>query len=133
MDGQKGLKNRGMERADVDERRAAVSQLTEVEFDAVASYPFEPSVAKSNIENMIGVVQIPLGFAGPVHVNGDYAQGPFLIPLATTEGALVASISRGMGRQREGVLRCYDQSPGFPCQGSRTCSGGDGLGQCTSG
>ena len=96
MDKQNGLKNRGMERADVDERRNAVSQLTETKFDTVASYPFEPSIVKSNIENMIGVIQIPLGFAGPVQVNGDYAQGPFLIPLATTEGALVASISRGM-------------------------------------
>ena len=96
MDGLSGLKNRGMERSDVDERRNAVSQLTEVEFEAVSSYPFEPSEAKSNIENMIGVIQIPLGFAGPVQVNGDHAQGPFLIPLATTEGALVASISRGM-------------------------------------
>ena len=96
MDKQNGLKNRGMERSDVDERRNAVSQLTEVEFEAVSSYPFEPSEAKSNIENMIGVIQIPLGFAGPVQVNGDHAQGPFLIPLATTEGALVASISRGM-------------------------------------
>ena len=96
MDGQSGLKNRGMERSDVDDRRNAVSQLTEVNFRAIASYPFEPSEARSNIENMIGVIQIPLGFAGPVQVNGDHAQGPFLIPLATTEGALVASISRGM-------------------------------------
>lgn len=96
MDGLGGLKNRGMERSDVDERRDAVSQLTEVEFKAVSSYPFEPSDAKNNIENMIGVIQIPLGFAGPVQVNGDHAQGPFLIPLATTEGALVASVSRGM-------------------------------------
>ena len=96
MDIQSGLKNRGMESADVEDRRKAVSELTETEFDAIASFPFEPSVAKPNIENMIGVVQIPLGFAGPVQVNGDHAQGPFLIPLATTEGALVASISRGM-------------------------------------
>lgn len=96
MDERKGLKNRGMEREDVDDRRKAVSELTEVEFDAIASYPFDPSAAKSNIENMIGVIQIPLGFAGPVLVNGDYAQGPFLIPMATTEGALVASVSRGM-------------------------------------
>ena len=96
MDGQSGLKNRGMERSDVDDRRNAVSQLTEVDFRAIASYPFEPFEARSNIENMIGVIQIPLGFAGPVQVNGDHAQGPFLIPLATTEGALVASISRGM-------------------------------------
>lgn len=90
------LKNRGTEHSDVDTRRNAVSQLTETKLEAISSYPFEPSVAKSNIENMIGVVQIPLGFAGPVTVNGDEASGPYIIPLATTEGALVASISRGM-------------------------------------
>lgn len=90
------LKNRGMERSDVDCRRRAVEQLTETKLDTIASYPFEPSAAKANIENMIGVVQIPLGFAGPVTVNGDCASGPYIIPLATTEGALVASIARGM-------------------------------------
>ena len=96
MTAQDDLKNRGMERSDVDARRAAVEKLTETKLDTIASYPFEPQAAAANIENMIGVVQIPLGFAGPVTVNGDHAMGPFIIPLATTEGALIASISRGM-------------------------------------
>ncbi len=96
MAGQEGLKNRGMKRADVDERRAAVEELCGAKLESVASYPFEPEVASSNVENMIGVIQIPLGFAGPVLMDGDYAKGPFLVPLATTEGALIASISRGM-------------------------------------
>ncbi|MBN2109776.1 MAG: hydroxymethylglutaryl-CoA reductase (NADPH) [Methanosarcinaceae archaeon] len=52
-------------------------------------------VTKRNIENMIGAVQIPLGVAGPVGVNGEYAQGLYYLPLATTEGALVASVNRG--------------------------------------
>ena len=96
MAAQDDLKNRGMERSDVDARRAAVEKLTETKLDTIASYPFEPQAAAANIENMIGVIQIPLGFAGPVTVNGDHAMGPFIIPLATTEGALIASISRGM-------------------------------------
>ncbi|MBR5999237.1 MAG: 3-hydroxy-3-methylglutaryl-CoA reductase, partial [Candidatus Methanomethylophilaceae archaeon] len=96
MTAQDDLKNRGMERSDVDARRAAVEKLTETKLDTIASYPFEPQAAAANVENMIGVVQIPLGFAGPVTVNGDHAMGPFIIPLATTEGALIASISRGM-------------------------------------
>ena len=96
MSQQDDLKNRGMERSDVDKRRAAVESLTETKLDTIASYPFDPKDASSNVENMIGVVQIPLGFAGPVLVNGDQAVGPFIIPLATTEGALIASISRGM-------------------------------------
>lgn len=51
---------------------------------------------KGNIENFIGMAQIPIGLAGPIYVNGKDAIGDFLIPLATTEGALVASYNRGM-------------------------------------
>ena len=96
MAAQDGLKNRGHKSADVEERRKAVEQLTETDLRAVTDYSFDPEVASKNIENMIGVTQIPLGFAGPVQINGDYASGPYLVPLATTEGALVASVSRGM-------------------------------------
>ncbi|MCM2324992.1 MAG: hydroxymethylglutaryl-CoA reductase (NADPH) [Candidatus Woesearchaeota archaeon] len=51
--------------------------------------------SKSNIENMIGSVQVPLGMAGPIRINGENARGDFFLPLATTEGALVASVNRG--------------------------------------
>jgi len=51
---------------------------------------------KDNIENFVGTVKVPLGIAGPLRVNGMHAQGDFLIPLATTEAALVASVSRGV-------------------------------------
>ncbi|HET9798886.1 MAG TPA: hydroxymethylglutaryl-CoA reductase [Gemmatimonadaceae bacterium] len=53
-----------------------------------------PAYAR-NIENFIGTVRVPVGLAGPVRVNGTYAQGDFYLPLATTEAALVASYSRG--------------------------------------
>jgi len=52
-------------------------------------------VVKRNCENMIGTVQVPLGVAGPITIKGGYAQGNFWLPLATTEGALVASVNRG--------------------------------------
>lgn len=60
---------------------------------------------KGNIENFIGMAQIPIGLAGPLLINGKDAQGDFFIPLATTEGALVASYNRGMKaiRQSGGV------------------------------
>lgn len=93
---QKGLKNRGHTRADVEERRTAAEEFTGTELGTIANYGFEPESASKNIENMIGAVQIPLGYGGPVRVHGENADGEFLIPLATTEGALVASISRGM-------------------------------------
>ena len=51
---------------------------------------------KGNIENFTGVAQVPIGLAGPLKVNGEHAQGEFLIPLATTEGTLVASYNRGI-------------------------------------
>jgi hydroxymethylglutaryl-CoA reductase (NADPH) len=51
---------------------------------------------KGNIEHFSGVAQIPVGIAGPLLVNGEHAKGEFLIPLATTEGTLVASYDRGM-------------------------------------
>jgi hydroxymethylglutaryl-CoA reductase (NADPH) len=53
-------------------------------------------VSKANIENYVGTARIPVGIAGPVQVHGDEAQGEFYIPMATTEGTLVASASRGM-------------------------------------
>lgn len=51
---------------------------------------------KGNIENYIGMAQIPIGIAGPLLVHGKEGRGDYIIPLATTEGALVASYNRGM-------------------------------------
>ncbi|HTX44229.1 MAG TPA: 3-hydroxy-3-methylglutaryl-CoA reductase, partial [Methanocella sp.] len=80
----------------VDERREAVARLTGVDLSNIGRYSYDPEVAtRKNIENAIGAAQVPLGIAGPLKVNGEYARGAFYIPLATTEGALVASINRG--------------------------------------
>jgi hydroxymethylglutaryl-CoA reductase (NADPH) len=48
-----------------------------------------------NIENFIGTVKLPVGIAGPLRINGLFAQGDFYVPLATSEASLVASYSRG--------------------------------------
>ncbi len=48
-----------------------------------------------NIENYIGTIQVPVGLAGPLRINGLFAHGDFYVPLATTEAALVASYHRG--------------------------------------
>lgn len=97
-----GLKNRGYTAADVEERRKAAEEFTGASLETVSKYGFDPETASKNIENMIGTVQIPLGYAGPVRIKGEYADGEFLVPLATTEGALVASISRGMSVINDG-------------------------------
>lgn len=52
---------------------------------------------KKNIENYIGTVKVPVGISGPLRIRqGSFARGDFYVPLATTEAALVASVSRGM-------------------------------------
>ncbi len=49
----------------------------------------------THCENRIGSVSVPLGIVGPFCITGEYAKGEFYVPLATTEGALVASVNRG--------------------------------------
>jgi hydroxymethylglutaryl-CoA reductase (NADPH) len=62
----------------------------------VSSYSFDPEVLTGNVEQFVGVAQVPIGLAGPLLVNGEHAQGEFYVPLATAEGTLVASYNRGM-------------------------------------
>lgn len=54
-----------------------------------------PHGFRGNIENFVGIAQIPVGIVGPLRINGLHAHGDFYVPLATTEGALVASHARG--------------------------------------
>jgi len=77
-------------------RQQFIEAETGVALHHIKAYWFDPPLTQGNIENFTGVAQIPLGFAGPLRINGEYAQGDFLIPLATTEGTLVASYNRGM-------------------------------------
>lgn len=79
-----------------DERRAFAESQTEARLDHVGKFSFEPSQLSGNIENFMGVAQVPIGLAGPLPVDGEHAQGEFWVPLATTEGTLVASYNRGM-------------------------------------
>src|SRR4028119_1720571 len=80
----------------VRERQKFIEEYTGVKLQHINKYSFEPSATKGNIENFAGVAQIPIGFAGPIKINGEHAQGEFIVPLATTEGTLVASYNRGM-------------------------------------
>jgi len=84
-------------------RREFLEKELDINLDKIGQINFEESeVVGRNIENLVGATQIPLGVAGPllIHLEGAKAhlRGVFrnyYIPLATTEGALVASVSRG--------------------------------------
>ena len=78
-------------------RREFVERETGASLDSVGEYTFAAESAEPNIENMIGGAQLPMGVAGPVTVDGGAAAGEYYLPLATTEGALVASVNRGLG------------------------------------
>jgi len=80
----------------ISRRQEFARSFAGVDFENVSSYSFDPAVTKGNIESFVGVAQVPIGLAGPIKVNGEYANGEFLVPLATTEGTLVASYNRGI-------------------------------------
>ena len=80
----------------ISERQEFSRSFSGVGFEHVSKFSFEPEETQGNIESFVGVAQVPIGLAGPIKVNGEYAQGEFLVPLATTEGTLVASYNRGI-------------------------------------
>ena len=80
----------------IRERQDFVEEFTGQKLQHIPHYSFDPHQLQGNVENFAGVAQIPIGFAGPITVNGEHAKGEFIVPLATTEGTLVASYNRGM-------------------------------------
>ena len=89
------------------QRRTFITGRTGAELEHSGAFSIDPGLLPGNIENFSGVAQVPLGFAGPLLVNGEHAQGEFFVPMATTEGTLVASYNRGMRLTREaGGITC---------------------------
>ena len=79
-----------------DRRREFAEDRCGASLEHVSSYSFDPATVAGNVEQFLGVAQVPIGLAGPLVVNGEHAQGEFYVPLATAEGTLVASYNRGM-------------------------------------
>jgi hydroxymethylglutaryl-CoA reductase (NADPH) len=82
--------------ADPAMRRAWLEHNTGHSLHAAAEAAFAPEDVRTNIENLVGAVHVPLGVAGPIRVNGEHAQGSYYVPFATTEGTLVATYQAGM-------------------------------------
>jgi hydroxymethylglutaryl-CoA reductase (NADPH) len=107
-------------------RAAFVRDRTGVELHHVRQHSVSPAALRGNIENFVGVAQVPIGLAGPLRVNGEAAQADVYVPLATTEGALVASYSRGMraiteagGATTTVVKRAMQRAPVFTFRSAR--------------
>ncbi len=71
------------------------SQGLAVDRLAASDLDGDPEMFAGNIESLVGFAQLPVGVIGPMRINGSNAFGDFYIPLATSEGALVASCNRG--------------------------------------
>lgn len=81
----------------VEKRRAFLRKISNQQLDYLtpSTSPENLNQLEGNIENFIGLTQIPTGVIGPLRIIGSAAKGDFYIPLATSEGALVASYHRG--------------------------------------
>ena len=77
-------------------RQKFVEDYSGKKLEHIGHYSFDPHITNGNCEHFTGVAQVPIGFAGPLNIHGEYAKGEFIIPMATTEGTLVASYNRGM-------------------------------------
>ena len=79
----------------VKARASFAEKISGAQLHSLQSYTINPESIKGSIENMIGAVQVPVGIAGPLTIEGKFFKGKAVLPLATTEGALVASVNRG--------------------------------------
>ncbi|MGB0591307.1 MAG: phosphotransferase [Myxococcota bacterium] len=77
------------------ERLAFVREQSGADLTSLDQFDLQAERLTGNIENLIGSVSVPVGVAGPLHFHGEHVEGDIYAPLATTEGALVASATRG--------------------------------------
>ena len=112
--------------ATAEDRRAYAAARTGALLDTIARSAIPEAALPGNIENAIGAAQVPIGLAGPLRVRGEHLDEEVVVPLATTEGTLVASYSRGMrvateagGIKTTVVERYMQRAPVFHCADAR--------------
>ncbi len=110
----------------IRERQRFVEEFTGKKLEHTTNYSFDPHTTQGNAEHFTGVAQVPLGFAGPIQINGEHAKGEFLVPLATSEGTLIASYNRGIkvlnaagGALCTVVGDCMQRAPVFVFENAR--------------
>ena len=77
------------------ERLEHLRDATGAPLASIAQTRFREDQLTSNLEAFIGSVEVPLAVGGPLFFNGEFAEGVVYAPLATSEGALVSSVTRG--------------------------------------
>ena len=77
-----------------EERRKFLEKKMKIKLESISKLLLDDEKTV-HCENLIGATTIPLGVAGPLKINSINIDNQFYIPLATTEGALVASVNRG--------------------------------------
>lgn len=107
-----------------DERRIRVEKELSAGLDMLKIDEKHIGAAdEKNCEQMIGAVPVPVGIAGPLRITfGNTSGGELWLPLATTEGALVASVNRGCkalttgsGVKTESTYHGISRSVAFKC------------------
>ena len=85
---------KGYSKKDTAERLKWLESTTDFDYDD--NLENQPEDLKGIIENHIGYMKIPMAIAGPLKIEGKYANGEFYVPICTLEGTLALSMTRGM-------------------------------------
>uniref|UniRef100_A0A1L8DYA1 3-hydroxy-3-methylglutaryl coenzyme A reductase n=2 Tax=Nyssomyia neivai TaxID=330878 RepID=A0A1L8DYA1_9DIPT len=76
-------------------RRQIIATQARIAHEVFQNLPYKgydySKVMNACCENVLGNVPTPIGYAGPLLLDGNL----YYVPMATTEGALVASVNRG--------------------------------------
>jgi len=109
-------------------RREFAAAQSGAALDHVGRTSIDPAVLPGNIEQAMGAAQVPIGLAGPLRIHGEHVtpDEDIYVPMATTEGTLVASYNRGMRLLRDCggvnvtiVERFMQRAPVFHFDGAR--------------